>query len=226
MPNLVITGANRGIGLALATRYASEGWTIHATAREPEKATALKALPNTTVYPLDVTSQASIDAFAKALDGLPVDHLINNSGIMGPRELPFGSSQMADWVEVLTVNTAAPWLVTERLAANLEAGKGKRVGIVSSQLGSITNASLGWPPLYGTSKTGVNMVGRMLSLILADKGIVLLLLHPGWVRTDMGGSSADISAEESADGIYTRLKDSTPEMNGCFFTYDGTPMPW
>ncbi len=226
MPNLVITGANRGVGLALVRRYAEAGWTVHAAVRNPEQAEALGQLSGVTVYRLDVSSQASIDDLAWSLRDLPIDHLINNAGVMGPRDITFGQTKLEDWISVLAVNTAAPWLVTERLAANLEAGKGKRVAIVSSQLGSIQNASLGWPPIYAVSKAGVNMVKRQLSLILAEKGIVTLSLHPGWVRTDMGGPDADISAEESADGIFTLVSGSTPEMNGGFFNYDGRPMPW
>ncbi len=226
MSNLMITGANRGIGLALASRYAEAGWSLHATARNPDQAEALHALPDTKVYRLDVTSQDSIEAFAEEVKGLPIDHLINNAGIMGPREVTLGETQRADWLEVLGVNTVAPWLVTERLIANLEAGSGARSAVISSQLGSITNAFLGWPWLYAVSKAGVNMVMRQLSLELGEKGIVSLAVHPGWVRTDMGGSEADISPQEAADGIFKLISGSTPEMNGAFFAYNGEPMPW
>lgn len=226
MPTLVITGANRGIGLALTKRYLEAGWTVHATARDPNKAEALKALEGVTLHQLDVTSQSSIDAFAAGLKGVAVDTLINNAGGMGPRNPTFGDSQLADWAEVLTINTASPWLVTERLAPNLEAGEGKRVAIVSSQLGSLKNASAGWPPIYATSKAGVNMVMRQLALVLAEKGITTFTLHPGWVRTDMGGPEADISPEESAAAIFKLTNGASRDMNGRFFNYDGTPMPW
>ncbi len=226
MPTLVITGANRGIGLALCKRYTEAGWKVHAAARDPDKAAELCALPGITVYRLDVASQDSIDALAADLKGVAVDHLINNAGVMGPRHPTFGESQLEDWLTVLGVNTAAPWLVTERLVRNLEAGDLKRVGITSSQLGSIERATADWPPLYAASKAGVNMVKRQLAMTLIEKGIVTFSFHPGWVRTDMGGPEADISAEESADALFTLMSNATPEMNGGFFNYDGTPMPW
>ncbi len=226
MPTLAITGANRGIGLALTKRFLEAGWSVHATAREPDRAEALSSLPGVTLYQLDVASQDSIEAFAQALKGVPIDALINNAGSMGPRYPTFGESQLADWVEILTINTASPWLVTERLAPNLEAGEGKRVAIVSSQLGSLKNATDGWPPIYATSKAGTNMVMRQLALALGEKGIVTFTLHPGWVRTDMGGTDADISPEESAAAIFRLVTGATQDMNGRFFNYDGTPMPW
>lgn len=226
MPTLAITGANRGIGLALTKRFVKAGWSVHATAREPEQATELGALPGVTLHPLDVTSQASIDAFAESLKGVAIDTLINNAGSMGPRDPTFGDSQLEDWAQVLTVNTASPWLVTERLAPNLQAGEAKRVAIISSQLGSLKNASSGWPPIYATSKAGVNMVMRQLAMRLGEKGIVTFTLHPGWVRTDMGGADADISPDESAAAIFTLVTEATPEMNGNFYNYDGTPMHW
>ncbi len=226
MPSVVITGANRGIGLALARRYVDAGWEVHGTARAPEAADDLRGLPGVTVYRLDVSEQASIDAFAKAMEGRPIDHLVNNAGVMGSRDISFGRSQLEDWIAILGVNTAAPWLVTERLAGNLEAGDGKRVAVITSQLGSITNASLGWPPIYAASKAGANMVKRQLSLILGEKGIVTIALHPGWVRTAMGGPDATVTPEDSAAGIFRMMTTATPEMNGCFFNYDGTSLPW
>ncbi len=226
MPSVVITGANRGIGYALASRYAQAGWDVHGAAREPERADALRALPGVTVYRLDVADQASIDAFAEALAGKPIDHLVNNAGVLGSREVNFGRSQLADWIAILGVNTASPWLVTERLAGNLEAGEGKRVAIITSQLGSITNAALGSPPIYAASKAGANMVKRHLSLILGEKGMVTVALHPGWVRTDMGGPDAAVSPEDSAAGIFRIMTTATEDMNGGFFSYDGSPLPW
>ncbi|GAB5468625.1 MAG: SDR family oxidoreductase [Rhodospirillales bacterium] len=226
MPRLVITGANRGIGLCLAQRYASDGWEVHATAREPDAADRLSALPNTKVYRLDVSRQDSIEAFAAALGGLPIDHLINNAGIFGPHNPDFGRTEATDWVSVLTVNAASPWLVTERLAENVKAGAAKRVGVITSQLGSITNAALGWPAIYAVSKAAANMTARQLSLILGEAGVVTLALHPGWVRTDMGGEAADISPEESAEGLFEIMTTATTEMNGGFFSYDGQPLPW
>ncbi|MBC6406434.1 MAG: SDR family oxidoreductase [Rhodospirillales bacterium] len=226
MPSVVITGANRGIGLALAKRYGAAGWQVHATARDPQSAGALQALPSVRVHPLDVSDQASIDAFAEALAGVPVDHLINNAGVLGPRHIAFGETDLALWTSVLTVNTAGPWLVTERLAANLELGSAKRVAVISSQLGSIAKAGGGWPPVYTASKAGANMVARQLALALRGKGTIVLSLHPGWVRTAMGGEQAPESPEESAAGIFTLMNQADAGMNGEFFTFEGKPLPW
>ncbi|MBC6416470.1 MAG: SDR family NAD(P)-dependent oxidoreductase [Rhodospirillales bacterium] len=230
MPSVVVTGANRGIGLALAKRYSAAGWQVHASARDPQSAETLQAMPSVRVHPLDVSDQSSIDAFAGALAGVPVDHLINNAGVLGPRHIAFGETDLALWTSVLTVNTAGPWLVTERLAANLELGKARRVAVISSQLGSIANAGSGWPPVYAASKAGANMVVRQLALALRDKWAaketIVLSLHPGWVRTAMGGEEAPESPEESAAGIFTLMNQANAGMSGKFFTFEGEPLPW
>ncbi|MEO1190677.1 MAG: SDR family oxidoreductase [Pseudomonadota bacterium] len=226
MPTLVITGANRGIGLALARRYAEAGWTVHATARNPTAAAALAAVPGTKVHALDVADQASIEALAEALDGVAVDHLINNAGVMGPRSVPFGESQSDSWAEVLAVNVAGPWMVTERLVENLKAGAGKRVGILSSHLGSLADAGSGWSPIYAASKTAANMVMRQLSFQLAPAGIVVLSFHPGWVQTEMGGADALVRPEDSAAALFGLMNQASPEQSGGFFNYTGERLPW
>jgi len=226
MPTVLITGAGRGIGLALARRYAKAGWKVHATARAPQAAGELQAIPGVTLHPLDLASADSIDDLAARLSGEPVDHLVNNAGQMGPRHTDFGNTSLADWQEVLTVNTAGPWLVTERLCRNLESGSGRRVGVITSSLGSIATAENDWPAIYAASKAGANMVARQLSLYLAPKGIVVLALHPGWVRTSMGGEAAPTGVEDSADGLFRMLGRATPQVNGGFYDFNGEALPW
>lgn len=226
MPNVVITGANRGIGLALARRYAAAGWQVHAGVRRPEAAEALRALPGVSLHPLEVADQASIEAFAAALAGLPVDHLVNNAGVLGARHTDFGHTRLDDWLAVLRVNSAAPFVLTERLAPNLAAGEGRRVGVISSSLGSIARAENDWPAPYAVSKAAVNMVVRQLSLYLAERGIAVLALDPGWVRTDMGGGEADHAVEDSAAGLFERMTTAGLDMSGGFYRFDGTALPW
>jgi len=226
MPSVLITGANRGIGLALAKRYSTAGWRVLATARDPAKANDLRAVPNADVYELEAKDQQSIETLTAMLEGRPIDVLINNAGYLGPRETPFGETPMTLWHEVLLTNIAAPFMLTERLVDNLAAGKEKKAIVISSSLASLTLAEPSWSAIYGASKAGVNMAWRHLSYPLGARGIVAAAVSPGWVRTNMGGDDASTSVEESAEALFNTIGGLTMEHNGGFFSHEGAPIPW
>lgn len=223
MPTVLITGASRGIGLGLARHYAAAGWQVLACCRNPD---AVDAPDGVELIALDVADDSQIAALADALAGRPIDLLINNAGVYGPRDAVVGNVKSEDWLAVLRINTVAPLMVTQALLPNIRAGDGKIIAIVSSKVGSIADNSSGNSYIYRSSKTAVNQVAKSLSIDLEGAGITAVALHPGWVRTDMGGPNALISTETSVQGLTTLLDRLTPGDSGKFFNYDGAEIPW
>ena len=225
MPHtFLVTGANRGIGLELARQLAARGERVIATARDPEKARELRQL-DTRVEALDVADEASVRAFAGRLEGQPVDVLVNNAGVgVGRGEL--GALDMDELRRCFEVNTLGALRVTQALLENVRAGERKVVANVTSKMGSIADNTSGGSYAYRASKCALNMVTKSLSVDLARDGVTCVVLHPGWVKTDMGGSSAPLSVEESARGLLEVIDGLTPEKTGEFFDYSGETIPW
>lgn len=231
MPTLLITGANRGLGLEFVKQYAAAGWRVLACCRAPADAEALQALADAsqgrvTLHALDVADFSAIDALAQQLRGTPIDLLINNAGIYPDRHGGFGQTDYDAWVLAFLVNTMAPMKMVEAFVGNLELGQGKTIATVSSKMGSVADNTSGGGYLYRSSKAAVNIVVKSLSLDLAARGIRAVVLHPGWVRTDMGGPNALISAERSVAGMRGVLDRLTAADSGRFIGFDGVEVPW
>lgn len=220
---VLITGANRGLGLEFARQYEAAGWTVIGTARSPDRATELKAL-GVEVLELDVLDRDSIAGLATALDGRGIDMLINNAGIF-PRESAIENVNADDYARTLMVNSLGPVLVTQALMPNLRAGELKRIVNITSQLASIENNSGGYYG-YRESKAALNMFTRSLALELGPEGFICLAIHPGWVRTDMGGPQANLSAEESITAMRKSIDNMTPDDNGVYRGYSGEIVAW
>ncbi|MFO1119456.1 MAG: SDR family oxidoreductase [Rhodospirillales bacterium] len=227
MPTCLVTGASRGLGLEFVKQYAAEGWRVIATCRRPEQAPALTALQgDVRIEPLDVTDFARIETLGRRLDGLPIDLVINNAGIYGPRVTRYDSVDYAAWPEVLRVNVMAPLKVTAVLAPNL-AASGLRIAVgISSLMGSIEDNTSGGSYIYRSSKAALHAVTRSLAIDLRSKKIIVCVLNPGWVRTDMGGSAAMLDPFESVAGMRDVIARLTLRESGHFFNYDGTELPW
>jgi NAD(P)-dependent dehydrogenase (short-subunit alcohol dehydrogenase family) len=226
MPTVLITGANRGIGLEFVRQYAAEGWSVHAACRDPGKATELKAIKGGVhLHRLDVTDEGQIDALETALAGEPIDILINNAGVRGMGD-SFGSTEVAGWLETLRVNAIAPVRVSEGLITNLERGQGKLIVNITSRLGSVAENSSGGSYAYRSSKAALNMAAKSMSVDLKGKGITVVVFHPGWVQTDMGGSGAPVTPSESVAGMRAKIAKLTAADSGHFFNYTGQPIPW
>ncbi|MCX7300198.1 MAG: SDR family oxidoreductase [Rhodobacterales bacterium] len=215
--SVLITGANRGIGAAIAEQYRSAGAEVIGTARNPDA-------PD--LYPLDVTETDSVAALAAQLADRPIDILICNAGVYPDqgrslRELP----DPALWALGFATNVTGVFLTVHALLPNLRRGKDARIAIISSQMGSSTRAS-GGSYIYRASKAAAVNLGRNLARDLVSEQIVLGVYHPGWVQTDMGGSGADIAPAASAHGLVTRIAALTPETTGCFETWDGRLHPF
>lgn len=228
MPTILITGAGRGIGRELARRYAADGWTVLAAARDPAAVAGLSG----PVEPiaLDVTSDASCAAAAERLSGRPVDVLLNNAGVYrapGETGAPGLAETDTDWFRhVLDVNGVGPFRVTRAFLPNLRLGARRTVATISSRMGSIAAATSGRSYAYRASKAAVNMVNHCLALELKPEGFTCIVLHPGWVRTEMGGPGADVDPADSAAGIARVIAGVTPDDTGRFFNHDGSPLPW
>jgi len=225
MPTILITGANRGLGLELAKQYAAAGWTIHVTCRDPAKAADLRALKNVTVHALDVTDFAATDGLAAKLKGTAIDVLFANAGRSNPAASQFGRIDYKDWLETLTVNTLAPFKLIEAFVDHVAASQRKTIAVASSIMGSMGKA-YGKSYPYRASKAGLNAAIVNLAVDLKPRGIHLLMIHPGWVRTDMGGPSAHIGVEDSARGMKVVVERAGPETSGRFFQWDGQELPW
>ncbi len=228
--SILITGANRGIGLEFAAQFAAAGWRVLACCRNPEAAPALRELADKhaalEVHALDVTDYARMAELSRQLRDKPIDILLSNAGIFGPGDVAFGNVDPADWREVFEVNTIAPLMLAQALVEQVAASRQKLIAVVSSKVGSIADNRGGGGYLYRSSKTAVNQVVKSLSIDLAGRGISALSLHPGWVRTDMGGPDAEIDVRESVAGMKKILESAGPAQSGCFIEYDGEPIPW
>jgi NAD(P)-dependent dehydrogenase (short-subunit alcohol dehydrogenase family) len=228
MPTVFITGPSRGIGLEFAKHYAGLGWQVIAGVRAPDTATALSSLSaggNVSIERLDVTDDAAVDAVAAKLKGHAIELLINNAGIYGDRDAALSIGNFDTYRRVLATNIAAPMKVALSLLPNLKLADGAKILTISSRMGSI-GLSGGGSYVYRSSKAGVNAAMHALALDLKPQGITAIVAHPGWVRTDMGGSGADISVQESVAGLTSVIARATLADSGKFFNYDGAELAW
>ena len=228
---ILITGANRGIGLELARQYTAAGWRVHACCRQPERADELRRLAETapgrmTAHPLDVTDGAAITNLAEVLRGEPIDILLNNAGVYGSHGESLGNLTEPDWVDVLRVNTVAPFMMASAFLPHVKRGASRIIATISSRMGSIGDNSSGGRYAYRSSKAAVNMVMKTLAVDLRSSGVIAVTMNPGWVRTRMGGEGAPLSVEQSAAGLRQVLDHLTLEDSGSFLNHDGEKIPW
>jgi len=231
MKTVLITGANRGLGLAFCQYYLAENWHVVACCRHPDSSTALLALaeasPHLRIEALEVTDFAQIDALGAKLSGIPIDILINNAGIYpDTASNALGHVDYAAWQQAFLVNTLAPVKLTETMLASLHLGGDKLIVCISSLMGSITDNTSGGSSYYRSSKAALNAVMKNLSLSLQKDAVGVLILHPGWVKTDMGGANALIDADVSVRGMGQVIKEFTLTQSGQFINYDGKILPW
>ncbi len=232
MSTVFITGANRGLGLEWVRQFAEAGWRVHASCRHPEAAEALAGLrrlyPELTVHRLDVTDPEQIAAVAAALVDEAIDVLVNNAGVYLERwgRDAVGGIDYAAWERTLAVNTLGPMRVSEALLPMVARSQRRLIVAISSHMGSIADITQPRDYAYRSSKAALNAAMKGLALELAPRGVGVLLLHPGWVRTRMGGAQAPLTTAESVAGMRRLVEGFTPDQSGRFLRYDGTPMPW
>jgi NAD(P)-dependent dehydrogenase (short-subunit alcohol dehydrogenase family) len=232
MQRVLITGSNRGLGLEWVRQCAGRGWRVFATCRDPDSAVDLRDLADqdssVSLHRLDVTDASQIDDLTESLRDERIDLLVNNAGVYFERwgKGPVGRIRYDHWEETFRVNTLGPMRVTEALLPHLNRGERPLVLATTSHMGSIADIDAPRDYAYRSSKAALNAAMHGLAHELKPRGIGVLLLHPGWVRTRMGGSSAPISPEESVRGMLSLVDGYAPNLSGGFFRFDGTRMPW
>lgn len=230
MKTVLVTGANRGLGFEFAKQYLEQGCRVIATVREASKIAALAPLSERfgdplTIKTLEVSDATSRKQFADAIGSQPIHILINNAGVSGGwGEL--GKLDEAAWLKVLQVNTIAPIKLTELLRANLAAAEDATVVFLSSKMGSMADNTSGGSYIYRSSKAALNAAAKSLAIELGREHIDVAILHPGWVRTDMGGPNGLIDASVSVSGMRSVISGLTKDQCGMFIAYDGTMIPW
>lgn len=225
MPTILISGANRGIGLELARQFSHDGWSVIGTARNPGAATELAAFPNTVVLPLEATDSASIAALVSSLDGRPVDVLIANAGIAINLEAKPAEVTRADFLQVVRTNTYGPFALAAALKPNILASERKIVLAMSSLMSSITANDWATQYTYRASKTGLNALWRALTQEWLPEGIICGLIRPGMVATEMT-QYRGIAVETSVAGLKKVVEGLTLADAGRIIGYDGTDVPW
>ncbi|ABZ76632.1 short-chain dehydrogenase/reductase SDR [Shewanella halifaxensis HAW-EB4] len=230
MKHVVITGANRGIGLAFVGHYLTTGWQVTACCRNLNDAVALQHQQSKftalKLVELDVTIPSSIAELKRSLGSEAIDLLINNAGYYGPKGVRFGTTDINQWQAVLAVNTIAPLILTETLYPNLKIAQNCVLAFISSKVGSMQDNSSGGGYYYRSSKAALNSVVKSLSIDLIQDGIKCVVLHPGWVQTEMGGPNALIDTDTSVKGMTQVIDGLTQEQSGHFYDYQGKTIPW
>lgn len=231
--NVLVTGANRGIGLEFVRQLLARGDRVVAACRQPGKASALNSLAGEYpgrlhVLPLDVAEPKSHASLAAELplvlgETRALDLLINNAGVLHAGER-FGEIRAAALTDSLQINAIGPLLLTQALAPLLS--DGARVANLSSQLGSIANCTRFGTPSYNIGKAAQNMATRLLTHALAERRIVVLALHPGWVQTEMGGDDATLAPERAVEGLLKVIDAAELAASGTFLDWKGEPLPW
>ncbi|MBS0351925.1 MAG: SDR family oxidoreductase [Proteobacteria bacterium] len=231
MPSILITGANRGLGLEMTKQYLQDGWQVIACCRSPSKASELidlesEAKEQLRILELDVNDANAISSLPSRVQNQPIDVLINNAGILKTLNKDSDSISPEAWLESFRVNTIAPALIAKSLSGLIAAGQQKIIVNLSSQLGSISLASDLTYLLYGSSKAALNYVTKSLAVELKSSGIIVISIHPGWAKTDMGGKNAQLMPAESVAGIRKVLKSLTLKQSGAFYDYSGKIIPY
>ena len=232
METTLITGANRGIGLEFSRQLAEDGWCVLACSRDLEKSDALNKLAaeypeRITLYALDVTDHGQIEKLSQTLANKPIDLLINNAGVFPDiNDRSFGQTDYDSWAHAFLVNTMAPLKMAEEFIDQVTQSSIKTIVTITSKMGSVADNGRGGSYIYRSSKSAVNMVMRSIAIDLESSGIISVLLHPGWVRTDMGGPSGLISVEQSVSGMLSVIRAVTSADSGKFIAYDGQIIPW
>jgi NAD(P)-dependent dehydrogenase (short-subunit alcohol dehydrogenase family) len=230
MTNVLVTGAARGIGQELVRQYAAQGDRVYACCRNSGGADALNELAAgsgglISVHDMDVSDEGSISSCAAELTGTPLDIVINNAGVTGGAHQAMGDTNVSDWMDTFMVNTVGPFLVAQALHENLKASDAGKLMTVTSQLGA-TIWPMGGMHSYSSTKAAVNRVMIGISMDWKSDNIPVYVIHPGYVQTDMGGSAAEITPAESAEGIRSVIDGMSMENTGSFYRWDGSIHPW
>jgi NAD(P)-dependent dehydrogenase (short-subunit alcohol dehydrogenase family) len=227
MSTVLITGANRGLGLEFTRQYAAAGWKVLATCRDPQNATELNTIAGEIqVLPLDITDYLAIETVSRILRAEKIDLLLNNAGLYGSRAVAFGETDYEDWFDVFRVNTQAPLKMAECFVEQVANSDKKLIVSISSRLGSIGENDEGQQYTYRSTKAALNAINKSMSVDLVERGITTVVLHPGWAQTDMGGPNAAVDPVDSVAGMRSVIDNLTTADTGRNISYDGSSIDW
>jgi NAD(P)-dependent dehydrogenase (short-subunit alcohol dehydrogenase family) len=229
--NVLITGASRGIGLEMVKYGVEQNWRIFACCRHPQQADSLLAVARlangrVSVHVADMDELATVQALAYELRNEAIDILVNNAGVYGSDKNRFGNVDVTSWLNTFQVNSIAPLKLAEALIEQVRMGDKKIIACISSKMGSMADNGYGNSYIYRSSKAALNAVVKSMSIDLKDEGIKCVALHPGWVKTDMGGPNAEITTRECVTSLFNIILSLQPEDSGRFIDIDGTDIPW
>jgi short-subunit dehydrogenase len=221
----LIIGASRGLGLGLVKQLTEQSWKVIATVRDQQKATDLKAIPGIRIETLDMDDVTSQDALKRTLQGQVFDVVVINAGIMGPRPQSVEEVTTTELTQLFLTNAIAPIRLAERLVQQIRPGSGV-LAFMSSRFGSITCPDGADAVLYKASKAALNSLTNSFVVQLPEPRPTVLSLHPGWVKTDMGGDAASIDVETSTRGMVEQLNAYAGKGGHYFVNYKGETIPW
>ena len=228
MSTVLVTGANRGLGYEFVKQYSKKKFNVLACCRNEDSASELKDLAkeakNIKIYSLDVGNIKTIKNLSQQLTNEKIDVLINNAGIY--RSSTIGNINYDEWMESFRINTIAPYQIVEAFLDQILNSDLKKVVSITSKMGSIDDNTTGGSYIYRSSKTALNSMMRSLTHDLVDQGIATLTLHPGWVRTDMGGPGGWIDAFESVQGMIKQIDKLTIDNSGMYLDFAGKSINW
>lgn len=230
MKTMLITGASRGLGLELIKQYASEHWQVIACCRQPGQANELTALaeqyPSISIEQVDILQEVDIQRLAEKYKQQPIDLLFMNAGAYGPKGYGFDDISTEEWLNVLHVNSVAPFIFIKYFLKQVIQSELKQIALMSSKMGSIADNGSGGSYIYRSSKAALNAAAKSLAIDLAGDNVKVAIIHPGWVKTRMGGPNALIDTQTSIKGIKQLLENLSLENSGSFVAYDGQLIPW
>jgi len=224
MPTVLITGASQGIGLEFVRQYRAEHWDVAATVRDSAGEARVKET-GAEAFNLDVRDFKAVQDFVKSWGSRPIDVLIANAGTYGD-DLRFDSQSMEDWLNVIQTNTIAPVMLALGLSDCIARSREKKLVAITSLMGSIADNTSGAHIPYRTSKAALNMAWKTLAIDLAPRGVLTAVLHPGWVKTRMGGDNALIEARDSVTNMRSVIASLAKKDTGAFMRYNGARLPW
>jgi NAD(P)-dependent dehydrogenase (short-subunit alcohol dehydrogenase family) len=225
MPVALVTGANRGLGLEMARQLLGRGYTVHATYRDHQGGLTELNHPDLCLHAMDVRDTRAVTSVVASIE-TGLDLLVNNAGVSDGRWSRIEDIDFDTVSEVLNINAVSPVKVTQHCLPLLDRAGGGTVVMLSSLMASLDDCQSGKSYAYRASKTALNMFTVAMKNELAERNISLLLIHPGWVETDMGGPNAPVKPEESVEGILDRIEEQTVALSGRFVEYTGRPLPW